>query len=354
MPLRRRRLAALGAAALCTAAGASQRDRPYACTGEFQVAGHGSSSLVLSSSQNISGRNSSVSVENGRTIVARLGSRAYFASSCAAGAYDPRLYARPNLLGKTLRFTVDLRGAGCGCDAMVYLTAMGRGKGASKCPDHYCDANVACGEACAEVDIMEANQRAWHSTLHSSRDKSGASAGFGGGGAGWSGPRDWTAEQYGPRGTCIDTTRPFGVAASFPVGDGGLLAAMHVALSQDGQSCPLSISIAGYKDSRDIMEALSAGMTPVVSYWAGRHTGWMDGAGSDGQGPCDGHGPQECAESVRISNFSVTDFDKATESRASERPPKHHNFSWLMDSPGLGGNGGWMTSPYSRARGSQV
>merc|ERR1712203_308533 len=102
----------------------------------------------------------------------------------------------------------------------------------SECSDFYCDANSVCGVACAEIDIREANQYAWHSTLHTSHDGNGLAAGYGGGGMGWNGPRDWTAAQYSPNSQCINTSAPFEVEVSFPSDAQGLLKAMEVKLSQ--------------------------------------------------------------------------------------------------------------------------
>merc|ERR1719335_961100 len=102
------------------------------------------------------------------------------------------------LLGKRFSYTTDMSGAGCGCNAALYLTSLPQSSSASDCGDYYCDANNVCGESCAEIDIQEANQYAWHSTLHTSQDHSGVGKGYGGGGKFWSGPRDWTDEEYSP------------------------------------------------------------------------------------------------------------------------------------------------------------
>lgn len=60
--------------------------------------------------------------------------------------------------------------------------------------------------------------------LHTSQDSAGAEGGLGGGTAtlpsgqdvSWNGPRDWTKEEYGYGGSCVDTARPFRVTAVFP------------------------------------------------------------------------------------------------------------------------------------------
>merc|ERR1719195_1632540 len=146
------------------------------------------------------------------------------------------------LLGKTMRYTIDLHGAGCGCNAALYLTSMKQNEHPSECHDYYCDANKVCGESCAEIDIQEANTASWHSTLHTMYDHNGVGGGYGGG-PGWNGPRDFDSSQYGPHASCIDTTIPINVAVSFPVNDQGTLTAMQITLSQDGHSCTLSLNL---------------------------------------------------------------------------------------------------------------
>merc|ERR1712190_104363 len=125
-------------------------------------------------------------------------------------------YVAMNLLGKTMRFDVDLDNAGCGCNVALYLVSMAQNPHVSDCKDYYCDANDVCGESCAEIDIMEANTKAWHSTLHTQFDHGGMGAGLGGG-DGFMGPRDWTTSQYGPGAMCIDTNKPFRLSVSFPL-----------------------------------------------------------------------------------------------------------------------------------------
>jgi hypothetical protein len=242
-----------------------------------------------------------------RKIASSYNSRAYFADSCTVGEYDHEQYMRLNLLGKTMRYTTDVSGAGCGCNAALYLTSMGHNSHKSTCHDYYCDANDVCGESCAEIDIEEANQYAWHSTLHTAHDHEGVPAGYGGGGSGWNGPRDWTDEEFAPGGKCIDTNRPFDVAVSFPVNAAGQLDAMIVTLAQAGKMCPISVSIDKYGGMEQLTKALKAGMTPIVSYWGSDDMLWMDGEGHDGQGPCKHDHAAKCGDSVKFYDFAIED-----------------------------------------------
>jgi len=262
-------------------------------------------------------------VDHGQSVTVRLGSRAYFASTCTAGTYDNAQYLALDLRGKTFKYTTDLSGAGCGCNAALYLTSMHQNEKPSECGDHYCDANNVCGESCSEIDIQEGNQYSWHSTLHSSQDHAGLGKGYGGGGPQWSGPRDWSGADFGPGGRCIETKHPFEVSVSFPMSEQGLLS-MDVTLSQNGKDCPLSISVGNYAGMGELDAALAAGMTPIVSYWNSADMLWMDGKGMDGQGPCVADVPDACADSVKFYGFSVTPaFAPTTQSpeAATTSPP---------------------------------
>merc|ERR1719150_2502727 len=163
----------------------------------------------------------------GDEIAPVLGSRAYFAQSCKAGMYDNNQYLALNLLGKKMRYTTDMSDLGCGCNAAFYLTNMHQNSQPSECSDYYCDANNVCGQSCAEIDIQEGNKFSWHSTLHGEVDHGGLGKGIGGGGAGWSGPRDWSTAEYGPGASCIDTSKPFQVEVGFPADAACQLLAME-------------------------------------------------------------------------------------------------------------------------------
>lgn len=213
------------------------------------------------------------------------------------------------MLGKTLRFNVDIGGVNCGCTAGVYLVQNGDGG---------CDASGSFGR-CGEIDILEGNKFSWHSTLHNAQDHPGLAGGFGGvqqpdmmyG----KGPRDMTGDQYGPGGSIIDTSRSFHAAVSFPQADDGSLVDMIVMLYQDGNSkaiewrvnkprgdtqrsppltcedggCPNCFSKPGcvYKqnDLKTFGSWLSQGMTPLSTWWSGPNT-WLDGVMDGEAGGC--------------------------------------------------------------------
>jgi len=278
------------------------------CDGTFKISGsHGGDQVLIPTGWKNDGYADVVVEKN--MLLPQIGARAYFADTCTAGKYNHTDYMRANLLGKTLRFSTDITGAGCGCNAAFYLTSMGHNKHVSECFDHYCDANNVCGESCAEIDLMEANQHAWHSTLHTATDTDGAASGFGGGGSGWNGPRNWTEKEYGIGGSCIDTAKPFDIAVAFPIDRHGTLVAMQVSLSQKGQKCQLQARVDNYASGmKELTHALLDGMTPIVSYWADDDMLWMDGLGDDKKGPCKKDSAKKCADQVRFFDFSIEDL----------------------------------------------
>jgi len=308
-----------------TASAATVQADKTQCSGSIIVQGYGPVSLA-SAGFNVPGKPGAlVEVHDSDSIVPHMGGRAYFANSCIEGHYDNNEYAAFSLLGQTLRYTTDISGASCGCNAALYLASLRQNVEASNCSDYYCDANSICGVACAEIDIQEANRHAWYSTLHVYDDKGGSGGGYG---AGTGGPRrDWNSSDYAPGSNCVDTSRPFEVTASFPMDASGALEALEVRLSQDGRSCALSTRIGEYAfGGRDglaeLSRALAAGMTPVVSYWSSKDMLWMDGLGSDNQGPCAQDEPRRCEDSVSFSSFSVESISVATASplTALKRP----------------------------------
>jgi len=201
---------------------------------------------------------------------------------------------------------------------------MRHNKQPSECHDYYCDANNICGQSCAELDIQEGNRYSWHTTLHGKEDPTGMGKGYGGGGAGWSGPRQWSFEEYGPGAGCIDTMKPFQVSAMFPADQDCKLSGIQLTLSQADHACQLHLDIETYGKMDELSEALHAGMTPVVSYWSSDDLGWMDGMGSDGKGPCNMDNATLCGASASFSDFSIEDIvgSSCKASLTSQKPAK--------------------------------
>jgi len=268
------------------------------CPGAIQVEGYGPVKLVNAIFDMPGMAATKVEVSNASGIVPHMRGRTYFADACQDGVYDHNAYAAMKLIGKTLRYSVDLSAAGCGCNAALYMTSLHQESDVSGCNDYYCDANSVCGLSCPEIDIMEANRHAFYA--HDG----------GGHGAGYGATHRELMGKYAPGGSCIDTNKPFQVEASFPMNaTTGTIRSMEVKLSQAGKKCHHSkVSVAGYWGNAELTTALQQGMTPIISYWGvGENMMWMDGPGSDGGGPCDWDDPGRCGESVRFFDFALLD-----------------------------------------------
>lgn len=294
------------------------------CPGDTHVAGHGRASVVAARWNLPGQRAPQLHVAEG-VLLPQMSSRGYLAESCSQGPYNWTSYLSLKLLGRTFKYVVDLAGAECGCNVAVYFSAMNQKKQVGTCGDYYCDSNQVCGSACSEVDIQEANQHAWHSTLHTWDDGENQGCGLGGNTVpGCS----WTPSDYGVGGRCVDTARPFNVAASFPVNSMRLLKGIHVKLSQPGKPCNLEARIDSYmKNGVDGMLALSKvvalGMTPVVSYWSSTKMLWMDGTGMNQKGYCAFETPAICNSAAKVYGFAVEDIPEEGQP-ACERCPVGH------------------------------
>jgi len=285
------------------------------CPGKIAVAGRSAAVSLVNTFQ--SSNASNVQVIKGDAVVSHMGARSYWGEWCDEGRWEPKQYVRLRPLGKTLRFTADISGTTCGCNAAFYLTAMPYNPSPGTCHgDYYCDVMSVCGVPCFELDLMEANQYAWRSTIHAVGDYMGRPMGYGGS-EDSPATRDWTSKEYSPGGKCIDTRKPFTVAASFPTDAQGNLRAFELELSQTGKPCTVNASITEYqwgwppprKDGwSELTNVLRAGMTPVMSYWKSSKMLWMDGLGEDGRGPCVQDNPSQCPDHVRFYNFSLEDY----------------------------------------------
>ncbi len=246
----------------------------------------------------------------------RNGARVYLAHGCVEGSYNGTqpLYTRLQLVGKVLSFTADVSRATCGCNVAAYLVAMGSNRAPGVCDgDFYCDAMSVCGTPCAEVDLMEANAHAFHATAHTSGDgKGGGQQGVGGRAgllthSGWA----FSAEEYGPGGTVIDTSLPFRVSAHFEADAAGRLESIEMVLRQppleaeDGQAGRvLRFPMASADYVAKMRDEFARGLTLTLSYWSAtaKELSWLQG------GVCGAAGEDQqlhCADSVRFSGFEL-------------------------------------------------
>eukprot|EP00929_Paragymnodinium_shiwhaense_P113491 TRINITY_DN81787_c0_g1_i1.p1 TRINITY_DN81787_c0_g1~~TRINITY_DN81787_c0_g1_i1.p1 ORF type:complete len:278 (+),score=56.13 TRINITY_DN81787_c0_g1_i1:102-935(+) len=162
----------------------------------------------------------------------------------------------PNLLGKTLKVTVDLSAVGCRMNLAFQMVDSGHAGG------RYCDGQS--GSPCVEVDFMEANEHVWGSTIHAGAVhggwKGGTAEGYGGDRSGM-----WN---YGPNAANVNTKVPIDVNWGFPTDGNGNLKGIWVSFYQYGSTTPkASFMVGGGQDLHEVTDALRRGMTPGISYW---------------------------------------------------------------------------------------
>jgi len=216
---------------------------------------------------------------------------------------DPHGWYIPSLVGGAIDFDVDLSTSGCNCNAALYLISMpgydpNQHEAPSSGGDFYCDANNVGGVWCPEMDIMEANTYAWHTTPHhcdapngkhySNCDRSGD------GTAVYS--LDKTA--YGPGDEYkINTLKTFHVKQEFKE-ENDKVTAIVTTFTQGDQSYSFT-----EKDSyvESMTGALKDGMTVAISNWGEPD---IDMSWLDGDTGCQG----KCANSpeLKISNIEYT------------------------------------------------
>jgi len=139
-----------------------------------------------------------------------------------------------SLLGKTLSWDVDLSNVPCGLNATFYSVYLSQGMG-------YRDACATFFSA-TELDFMEANRYAWHTTMHCAPNDCGGAPPMGFGGT-ISDPRylfhDLSGQQtdpkrvYGPgEEYTINTLMPFHASITFGLDGTGNLSTTSVKLTQ--------------------------------------------------------------------------------------------------------------------------
>jgi len=268
-------------------ASTSQRIVDYHCEDtaaeRLHVAGYGYAHVVTAHSS------ASEVLSAGCHIAPGPMSRAYLADFPHKG-YSRPSYAAFVLVGRTLRFSVDLSDVGCGCVASFSLSGMRQNMERGTCGgDYYCDARGECGVTCSEVGIMEANRHIWTSSMHPKGWNVGSKRELGG--------RHSTISRktYGPGSHCIDTNKQFQVEAIVSL-DG---ASVLVTLSQGGKTCREFADVT----APSMKPAFQAGLTPVFSYKRAKRT-----PASCGHQTSKGEAllSRQCGSLVEFSNISVS------------------------------------------------
>lgn len=238
-----------------------------------------------------------------------------------ASTVDEVKYVAWELLDRTLAFTVDLSAASCGCNAAVYLVSMAQNAEPGTCGgDRYCDANAVCGVRCTEIDLLEANVHAFHTTAHTPEDGDGKGNGIGGSfGTDFIPPAN-----YGPGSDVIDTSKPFRVSVYFASsGPGGSLRSIEVTLRGVGGT-ELRLNMTDARYARRLHAAVQAGMTPAVSYWSDAHLGWLqDGVCPSWEEVHEDVNTQmdACGEAITVGDLVVHDGRHAPPPPPPQPPP---------------------------------
>lgn len=214
----------------------------------------------------------------------RNGARVFLADQCTELRYVREWYSGiglAQLLGKTVSVTVDLSAAACGCAAAFTLVPMRQNSESGACDgDYYCDPTSTCGVSCAEIALFEANRHAFKVRVHNAVGPTGLENGLGGHHSAF------TANEYGPGGTLIDTLKRFRVNAFFVAGADNELVDIQMNLEQAGRSLSFSLvepssHHADASASRWYLGSVvatlgGAGLTPVLSYRSARSMETLD------------------------------------------------------------------------------
>ena len=224
---------------------------------------------------------------DGNMLTVRGNSRAYLVEDSGASDWETHKYLRLNLQDHPLNFDLDLSQVPCGCLACVYLVRM-------KDPDwggsNYCDMaeNRMPGlndEMCIELDLLEANNWAMQTAIHTSEGNV-----FGGGDCDENGcfvklgpkgpPNLQKAFGPGPE-KQINTLKPFHVQAG--VDRGG---ALTIKLKQNSHEITsFDHRMAGNPQGKGVPNSANSvirgsmgKLALVVSLWKSGDLTWLDGS----------------------------------------------------------------------------
>lgn len=244
------------------------------------------------------------------------------------GTWRPEDIMQFKLLGRTIRFTVDLSGVGCACNIALYLIASpakdvngnpSRGYNRDGQPPYYCDAQQIGGQWCPEIDLMEANGRVFSSTPHRCNaptthghynrcDREGC----------FTSTKDMK-RSYGPGSDyTINTLAPFDVRTEF-LERKDTLVGIRTTLEQGERHLVFDHSNCAKHDLASLSSVMRDGMSLRMSYWgsAARTMSWLD------RSVC---GSQKCsglnAGDAVISDISVLAAAEGLVNKTENRPMK--------------------------------
>lgn len=274
---------------------------------------------------------------DGGSVTFRSDARAYLVPNIYARDWWGGSFKTFHLKGQTISFTVDLSNVGCGCIACLYFVPLRKpGPGSN-----YCDGQTG---GCIEIDIMEANMMAFHTSLHTEEGSAFDGSCNGNGCAANLGRYPYTVsglrtkDLYGP-GAKIDSKKPFQVSASWDSHG-----SMTIHLAQGEHVVPLfnatsagnfeTMHDGGHPDPWNYSEYPKPGGVPyaatgkaawnmdqglrlVASLWDGGDTFWLDHAACKGEHWCD----------LSSSSFKVSDMQMVPNAGASPAGQVHRKFA---------------------------
>ena len=243
-----------------------------------------------------------VSVRGG-SITLRGGGRVYLGNE-GSGELSPNAFYQASLLGKRLKFDVDLSQVGCSCNGALYAVSMpaynsGQRPSPGSTGEYYCDANNVGGSYCPEMDIMEANKYAMASTAHTCQYSPPHYYSYCDHGGCGKNVLDACYGQFGP-GKTIDTNKPFTLSVAF-ITAGGNLNTINNYFWQEGRSVQFDSCYSSYLQW---MGKSLPGITLTMSLWGTGAGGmsWLDGK-SGCYGGCNLGGSK-----VTFSNILIEDL----------------------------------------------
>ena len=241
---------------------------------------------------------------NGTRITLTAGGRIYLGDSSSDTITADSFYNMP-LLGKRLKFDVDLSAVGCSCNgALYFITMPGYNSGQQPEPgkngEYYCDAQGKIGLYCPEMDVMEANKFAMASTAHTCQYQPPhyySACDHGGCGTN---VLDSHLNDFGP-GKRIDTNKPFTLSVTFITGGNGRLSTINNYFYQEGRVIQFN---ACNPDYLQWMGMSLPGIVMSISLWGTGNGGmsWLDGK-SGCQGDCDVARSRFVVSNIRLENI---------------------------------------------------
>ncbi|KOO25747.1 glycosyl hydrolase family7 [Chrysochromulina tobinii] len=240
-------------------------------------------------------------------------------------------------LDKSLSFTIDMSAVPCGCNAALYLVQMDMPSGDDG--SGYCDIqgfDDPSMKACTELDVIEGNQKALQSTLHTTPGKGeDGRCNQDGCAANW-GRHEETNPAYGLPNTkgvpshTIDSSKPLHVTATFTskrinwYDDAGCAFEVEVAQgdrrvklldsTRDGNGVDRTPRPFASADLQRTYEAVTNGLVLVASLWTTDDLSWLDGG-------CDAEYPKSSSAGVEAAEVEAPEVE-VEEAEAAEDEPE--------------------------------